>query len=180
MGTTVVRVNISIATDLKARMDAIGRDTNWSRVAAEAFELELVRLASRTEEAKTMKDVLSRLKKAGEIENRETLEAADERGRWWAMNRASPRQLLRLEAYVEAGRRGGGPFVGQPMAPWGHSAYLAFAVYGCSPDQEAVERFWVEDVRLDTELMAELDDTEFLEAFVDAALVVWDEVKDQL
>ena len=42
-----MRINISIKDDLKARMDVLACDVNWSRVASEAFERKLSEMEAR-------------------------------------------------------------------------------------------------------------------------------------
>jgi hypothetical protein len=92
----VIRTNISLPRELKARMDRV-QGVNWSAVASEAFERKLLELASKRE-VKGMNDVIARLKAAAELEANEDYQDGHQRGEKWATEKATPRQLRRLQA----------------------------------------------------------------------------------
>src|SRR5260370_41740506 len=91
----VIRVNISVPRELKARMDAAPAKANWSAVACRAFEDKLLELES-TKEVTTMDEVIARLKAADEMEAKEQYQEGLEAGRGWEKEIASPRQVRRL------------------------------------------------------------------------------------
>src|SRR5260370_8114024 len=76
------RTTITIPSDLKARMDAIGEEVNWSAVASRAFEARLAEIISKRG-AKKMEDVVTRLRasknKAQDEAKTRGIEAGEER-----------------------------------------------------------------------------------------------------
>jgi hypothetical protein len=56
-----VRTTITVPPDLKARMDAVEEEVNWSAVAAQAFEQRLAQIIQR-QGARDMNDVIDRLR----------------------------------------------------------------------------------------------------------------------
>lgn len=105
-----------------------------------------------------------------------TLEAARRYGRRWALavvDAGRIGQLTRLEAFAYTTPPIRGRFDGQPMAPWGHADRLAAATLSGPPSEETSTKFRLRRVRLSAELLAELDATGFLEAFLGEALSVW-------
>src|SRR5262249_27023394 len=95
----VVRTNISLPRELKARMDAAPSSVNWSAVAAQAFEAKLLELESQ-KEVKSMDDVIARLKAAAELEANEDYQAGFKAGQQWAKEQATPKELRRLAEYI--------------------------------------------------------------------------------
>jgi hypothetical protein len=95
----VVRTNISIPRDLKARMEKV-EGVNWSAVASEAFEEKLLNLASK-QEVKGMDDLIARFKAAAELEANEDYQLGHRAGEEWATQKATPRQLRRLQALAD-------------------------------------------------------------------------------
>ena len=95
----VVRTNISLPRELKARMDKV-QGVNWSAVASEAFERKLLELASK-KEAKGMDEVIARWKAAAQLEANRDYQEGRELGEKWAKDKATPRQLRRLQALVD-------------------------------------------------------------------------------
>lgn len=82
----MARMNIDIPDDVKERIDAIGDRVDWSDVAREAFERQIV--ASSFPEEPSMEDVIARLrasKKEWEADHKAEGQAD---GRDWAMKNA--------------------------------------------------------------------------------------------
>jgi hypothetical protein len=92
----VVRSNISVPRELKARMDRV-KGVNWSAVASDAFETKLLELASKRE-VKGLDDTIARLKAAAQLEANQDYQEGHRMGEKWAMEKATPRQLRRLQA----------------------------------------------------------------------------------
>jgi hypothetical protein len=95
----VVRTNISVPRELKARMDGV-RGVNWSAVASEAFERKLLEVASKRE-VKGMDEMVARMKAAAALEANQDYQEGHRLGEKWAADKATPRQLRRLQAMVE-------------------------------------------------------------------------------
>src|SRR5262249_3480669 len=147
----VVRANISVPKGLKARMDAEAASVNWSAVAAAAFEAKLQELASR-KEAKTLDDVVARLKAAAELEASADYQDGLEAGRRWARQVARPKELRRVAEYLKRCAAETGPKVewwdvdhsGWP-APFGATDYFVFqAQPSRGADRDAAHVFWRE------------------------------------
>src|SRR5690348_8820163 len=92
----VVRMTISVPREVKEAMDATTAKVNWSAIATKAFQAELLALQSERQ-AKTMDEVVARLKAAAEIEANEDYQAGHSAGETWAKEDATPKQLRRLE-----------------------------------------------------------------------------------
>ncbi len=95
----VVRTNISVPRELKTRMERV-QGVNWSAVASEAFERKLLELASKME-VKGMDDMVARLKAAAELEANQEYQDGHLLGEKWAAEKATPRQLRRLQALAD-------------------------------------------------------------------------------
>ena len=101
----VVRMNISVPRDLKARMDAataylLPGSVNWSAVASAAFEAKLLELASK-KEVRGVKDVIARLRAADELDRNEDYRAGRAAGERWAEQKATAQQLRSLRRSVD-------------------------------------------------------------------------------
>src|SRR5262249_33698927 len=93
----VIRTNISVPRDLKARMDAVAERINWSAIATEAFRAKLLELESKQEVDK-MDEVIARLRAADELDCREDYRAGRDAGETWARKAARPKQLRSLQS----------------------------------------------------------------------------------
>jgi len=95
-------ITVYVPDGLKERMDAIA-ETNWSSIAQQAFEHE-VEFQSPLYEAKTMDDVVERLRQSRHRFIEESDESGKYYGRDWAMQSAEYAQLKRLADYMEKWR----------------------------------------------------------------------------
>jgi hypothetical protein len=182
----VVRVNISIASGLKSRMEAVTVPVNWSAVAAQAFETKLLELASKKEVGST-EDVIARLKAAGELDDKDDYQAGFAAGERWAKQAARPKQLRRLEEYHAACAAEGSEWfdVNRPdwPAPWGATGRFALRMLGMDPDvadvadRRVARNFWRSALGTDAE---RINDANFFRGFGEGAEAVWQEVKDEL
>src|SRR6516165_3233067 len=96
----VVRMTISVPRQVKEQMDAASEKVNWSAIATKAFQNELLALQSERQ-AKSMDDVVARLKAAAELEANEDYQGGFEAGREWAKSTAKPKELQRVAEYIE-------------------------------------------------------------------------------
>jgi hypothetical protein len=92
------RTTISLAGDLKARMEKVKESVNWSALACRAFEEKLAEIAARKEN-KAMNDVVERLRATLRDQQNESFKEGYEAGRTWGENTATVAQLKRLETF---------------------------------------------------------------------------------
>jgi hypothetical protein len=178
---TVTRMNVSVRREIKARMDAASASVNWSSVASQAFEAQLLKLESQREVA-TMQDVIDRLKAAAEIEENEEYQAGREAGERWAKEDATPKQLQRLEAYVTNNDNNtiGWWEIDSPCwnAPFGALDRFVFAVWtDRHEDRDASDEFWEQALGDGKE---RINDCDFFHGFGDGAADLWRKVADKL
>lgn len=126
-------------------------------------------------------DVIRRLKSAKQAEATEEREEGQAAGRSWAEEMASPKQLRRLQAMAsEPGSidaqlakmsKGGALQVGREL-------YLYLHAGKRDPiDTTMIRTFWEEI--LGTEHLR-IEDVDFASGFVEGALEVWEEVKEEI
>jgi cell pole-organizing protein PopZ len=189
----VVRTNISVPRELKARMDAVKAPVNWSAVACRAFEAKLLELQSQQREVKAMEDVVARLKAADELERSEDYGAGYAAGERWAKEEARPSQLRSLRRSMDEpahsqppgfanvardAELGVGPGVGWhvyfgtigrkgPVTDWSEVKNLA----------AEADAFWSDVLGDDKH---QIESASFGQGFVDGALSVWEKVKAKL
>jgi hypothetical protein len=175
MGETqgVIRMNVSVRRELKARMDAVASSVNWSAVASQAFEAKLLQLASQKETGK-MRDVIERLKAAAELEANKDYQEGFQAGQTWAKKDATPKQLRRLAKYIED----------WPALDWwegdGVVNALALTILNLSrdeSDQGTLDAFWEGALG---DLAPRISDLDFLRGFSEGAMDVWGQVWDKL
>jgi hypothetical protein len=163
------RTTITVPLGLKARMDAVTENINWSAIAAIAFEAKLAEIAARKLQEASMSDAenldmaaaAERLR--AEKRRRETVEAKpteDElraagrgHGRLWAAKEAKLRALEKIE---RAWRKDAAAWENH----WANHFERVIA-------QQAIDERWKRE-------------TAFQEGFFDGALEVWNEVKGRL
>ena len=126
-------------------------------------------------------DVVDRLRAAGEIAAKEEYEDGENAGRKWAKSTATPKELKRLETYVNSANGNVDWWdVDCPnwCAPFGAADYLVFALrLRDKDDHDAPNRFWTEALGNDTH---RIQDGDFLRGFGEGAIAIWEEVKDRL
>ena len=171
------RINVYLPGDLRERMDAATDefDINWSQVAATAFELKLAGIAGRKTKL-DMTDTIRRLR-ASKLQSEEDIyQRGHEAGQDWARRLAEWAELERL---AKLGH--------DWFAPQGVVGEDAFGVSGnllmhMNPDEYlgnrgAQEMFWQEATGDDEE---PYPDRDFVHGFVDGAVEVYEQVKDEL
>jgi hypothetical protein len=178
MGETqgVIRMNISVPHSLKERMDAEEGPVNWSAVAAQAFGAKLLEMAS-TKGADTMDEVITRLKAAAELEDKEEYQAGFLAGQEWAMSTAKPKELRRVSDYI-------GNYHASPFDWWEADAAedcFAFEVWPNRKNRtgkhQASDEFWEEALGDDAHRVGDVD---FLRGFGEGAVDIWEKVADKL
>lgn len=169
---TVFRTSISLAADLKARMDQVAEPINWSGIAARAFERELAEIASR-KQVKEMSDVVSRLRQSMGDHRDEMYKRGHDDGQAWAKDTAEFAELKRLAALREDRNWPDNYLVGS-------SAYIH-----CNAVLWAIRPEW-DGESLDADQIGEVfdarcaDEDEYLCGFVDGAYDIWRQVEGQL
>ena len=93
------RTTITVPCELKKKMKSVGDYVNWSAVACKAFEAKLHDLVQQ-EEVENLDQVVQRLQKlVAERTDSEEHQSGFAAGKHWAMNRATPAQLMALETF---------------------------------------------------------------------------------
>jgi hypothetical protein len=170
----IYKMTVSIPKELKAEMDAVGEQVNWSAVAKEAFQRKVAEVRSGRNKAMTKAKVIERLRKAGQ-EDPFGFEAGRAAGRKWAEDKALPRHIRNLA------RDPDWPFAeyispdDEEQLPWSLSSKLALVLERGSGDWPA---FW--DKALGPEGSRLIDSEDFARGFVAGALEVWAEVGGEL
>lgn len=91
----MARTSVYVPDDLKARMDAVDDDVNWSALAVVAFEAKLAEIAERREN-KTMDDVVQRYRASRLKAGSEDFAQGSEAGVSWARESAEWSEMDRL------------------------------------------------------------------------------------
>lgn len=153
----MARINVSVPDSLKERMAALDSRVNWSEVAQTAFEREIV---SHNFEVKNMEQVIERLRVSKTaFADKERAEGVSA-GRNWAQQHASYEDL-RAVANLD--------FTGET-----NYAVLMDKTLG-NTDLNRDESFWQ-----DGDEVWRLPSNEYVEAFVDGACDVWEQVADKI
>jgi hypothetical protein len=161
-------MNISVPDDLKARIDKVREDVNWSSIACRAFEQKLGEIASR-KERKTMVDVIQRLRASKQRYENEFFREGARIGAKWAKEQAEVRELRNLDRFYQSHRKESF-----------NADILAAAI---RPESErgigARDHFW-RAVGADTAIVREYENGDWLSGFAEGVLNVWDDVKDKI
>jgi len=174
-----IRTTISVAADLKRRMDKVTEDVNWSGLACRAFEGKLAEISSRKQE-KDMSDVITRLRESKRQNDTAATAAGREAGERWVKEVAEVAEIQRLEAAWDS--LGANDQWTMFSVPDGN-AYSAgeCLVFTIQPDndgvRQAAEEFW--DFFLGDNIEAQ-NDAAFMEGFITGALDLWQTLKGQL
>jgi hypothetical protein len=178
----VVRLTIFVNKELKVRMDQVGKQFDWSAVASDAFNTKLLELESGMK-AKNLDDVAARMKAADELEGKEEYQAGFKAGQQWAKDIAKPKQLRRLERYIDLFAHESVDWFdvdGRWDWPGGCTGALVMAVLNLSKDE--VERhtfalFWEKALG---EQAKRIEDAGFFHGFGDGALDMWVKVQGKV
>ena len=167
------RIQLYIPDDLKARMDTVSEQVNWSPIARKAFEDELARIARRNEMSTDLAGVVERLRASKLAAAKDATEEGFAAGQTWAKGVAQYGELRRLVEFDFA-----------PGTPADHAWQLVMAVLDLDDTwtqphkrQEAYDTFWEGDVGVPTPDVA---NDQFLDAFQEGARDIWSQVADKL
>ena len=170
------RTTITVRADLKAQMDAIEGDVNWSAVACRAFERELAEIMRR-KGAKNVEDAIVRLRSSKQKFENEQYTQGNEAGKEWAKDEAEAEELIRLEQWRDGCTHGEWPdcFVTDGTSAWGASENFVFRIWPEEDgNRDAAQNFWeqrgAEGYPRD----------EFVRGFAEGALEIWGQVKGKL
>jgi hypothetical protein len=187
------RTTITVPHNLKRRMQRVPA-VNWSAVACQAFEMKLAELTKQQGEqamsdTPSMDDAIERLRRLKNLPDRakkpRDFEEGFQWGRHWAMAKATPLELRRLETFSqEVGQQWslldihGGKDMMKKIA-------LAVTAAELPPRQEVrrghippeLKEFW----RVKIGLPGQPDDClSFARGFCEGAMRFWNEAKDKI
>jgi hypothetical protein len=164
----MARTTISLPDDLKAEMDKLGADANWSGIAADSFRAELNRIKARKAalKGKSMQATIDRLKasKAAHAKAAET--RGREAGAKWAREDAEYGELRALAN-------------GPPLSFDTDDAFGAPGIFFRLIGRD-VDRQTVGDFGLDRDLGDDLYSAEFWDGFREGAEEVFEAVAAKL
>ena len=158
----MARMNISIPDQLRERMSPLDRKVNWSEVAQAAFEREV---SSRSFTGEDMEQVVERLRasKASFLEQSERAQGK-RHGQNWAKTHASFNEL-RTVANLKFDDAAAGKYGIELDKALGNT------------EVRYEESFWQDG---DPDRIWSIPPDKYVEAFVEGAREVWDEVEDKL
>ncbi|WP_298876829.1 hypothetical protein [uncultured Bradyrhizobium sp.] len=159
----MARINVSVPDSLKERMSALDDRVNWSEVAQAAFEREVT---ARTFKGDDMEGVIERLRASKDQYEDEERDNGIVHGREWAKRRASFKELKAI-AQIDFG-----------------SGYFEEFDMGMKVDE--VLNNDVRNEGPEASLWSDgssnlvMPGNAYVEAFVEGAKEVWDEVSDKI
>jgi len=167
----MAKMTIYVPDDLKSRMDQ-AEGVNWSPLACRAFEAKLSEIITKRG-AKDMKDVIARLRASKESSDSADRQISRTIGRSWGMMQATAAQLGALEKVNDENYEWD-TILEPPASAYSGAEALYFIL---SPeddgDRDASRDFWSgyfgRPITFDN-----------LMGFIEGALAVWEEVKDEL
>jgi hypothetical protein len=159
-------------------MEAVEVPVNWSAVACRAFEDKLAEIATQKEK-RDMTDIVARLRASKRQSEDTHYKEGFEIGREWAGDTAEADDLQRLERWKErCGWEWGECFDNDPRRSCTVADLVAQNIW---PDDDLTlpssDEFWEQALGDNTSAK---DNPSFVKGFVEGALALWDEVKDQL
>jgi hypothetical protein len=158
----MARINVSVPDSLKERMSALDDRVNWSEVAQTAFEREV---AIRTFKGDDMEDVIERLRSSKAEYETEARGDGLLHGQDWAKRIASFKDLREL-AKVDFGSRNYEEF---------EMALFVDGALGRDTRNDPDESLWSDgDGDLDLPINS------YVEAYVEGAKQIWDEVNGKI
>ena len=154
----MAKMNLYIPDQMKSEMDAIGTGINWSSVAQAAFDREIS--LRKWQKEPTMENVIERLRASKSEFAQGERELGIQHGRDWAMLRSDYDRLRRM-AKIR---------FGQTDAPYWRVADQALGIDESNRD----DSFWFDH---DT---GEFPSDEYVQAFVEGATEVWEQVSSKI
>lgn len=179
----IIRTTISVAADLKRRMDKVKEPVNWSALACRAFEQKLGEIAAKKEK-KTMDDVIQRLRASRQQFDDRDYSKGLEAGKEWAKSDAEAvelQRLAKLRETIDADARDSWQDwfeTGGSRSAWGAWERFVFLIRPeTDGDRSACGEFWEEVLGDDVHMAG---GAAWLRGFADGALEIWWEVERQL
>lgn|SRR5262249_8136824 len=178
-----MRMSISIPETLKARMNRVKEDVNWSSIACRAFEQKLGEIASRKEKKKTV-DVIERLRASRHQRESEAFKIGFKWGQEWAKNDADLKQLERLGKLYdnltdEPSNDWKQYFEDKPDCAYATCERLYFQLEpDDEEDRDETRDFWERAAGEDWE--TDIQDGRWVRGFAEGALDIWNEVKGKI
>lgn len=171
----VIRVNVSVQRELKARMDSEKGAVNWSAVASQAFEAKLLELASK-KGGETMEDVIARMKAADELDEHEDYHEGVAAGEAWVKDVARPKQLRNLVNSLPNNTCD----VGNALSTYAINNGIAFQLFMDieGKDGQECQAFW--ERVLGEGGWEKIEEFNFAYGFVDGALKIWEQIEDRI
>jgi hypothetical protein len=158
----MARLSIYVTDELKARMDDVGDDVNWSEVVRPAIQSAIAIHQQRR--SPSMTNAVERLRASKQEAEREDSEAGKAAGRHWAQHHASYKELRRVSEID--------PNPSDENADWTN---LKGAI---DPDDELDHRGFLCEIGLDEQ--GEEVSGKYLAGFIEGAKEFFDEVKHKL
>ncbi len=173
----MARINVSISDDLKSRMDEVeDGGVNWSALAAQAFETKLAEIVKQRG-ARSMRDVIARMRALKNKSGRGERAKGRGAGIAWAKNSAEPTHLERLDDLISSA---GEDYFAED-ADQDHPPAERFYYEVIEPDHEGKKRTALAWWSRNFEGLSESGPTgPDVEGFVEGALEVWEQVRDEL
>ncbi len=139
-------MTIAVRADLKARIDGVKDDANWSAIACRAFEQELAKINSR-KGADAVRDTIERLRASKQKADDESIKEGFAAGQRWAKDAAEAEELERLTDLRQSSEQDSWGWEGNFNLPDSASAYARLSG---SPSSFSVRSTTVIERRLAT------------------------------
>jgi len=171
----MARIAVYVPDDLRAEMDKVeSLEPNWSAIAQEAFRVECQRLLNRKQGASKMQATIERLRAQKTRADDEAKVEGHASGRKWAMELADYPELERLSKWRTDAEKSWSEGY-DPTSEAGLLWDVTCAIFGDDrPAEGDMLAFWQRATGY-----PEPSD-KMVEAFVEGALEVFDEVEDKL
>jgi hypothetical protein len=174
-------MTITVRADIKARINEVKDEANWSAVACRAFEQELAEVI-KLKGADAVKDTIERLRASRRRLNDDRFQEGFAMGQAWAKVSAEAGELERLADLRDRSSQDGWGWEGNFDPPDGASAYsaaerIAFVILAEEYDGDWGEasNFWEQQAGQEKH-----PPDEFVRGFAEGALEIWDLVKDEI
>jgi hypothetical protein len=175
-------MTISVPSELKARIEVAGEPVNWSALACRAFEAKLAEIIQKRG-AKTMEDVVNRLRASKQKTGGEAYARGVEHGEAWAKTDAEADELARLDEFRDSCQRDRYTFADwfemEGDHTFDHAGWIVAGILGYDHenDDEQDVRNYADQIFGEGPKGRAPD---YLRGFVDGSLEVWYEVKNKL
>lgn len=167
----MARTTISLPDELKAEMDKVAEQANWSEIAASAFlaEIQRIKIRNQRTEGKKMNAAIERLKKSKADYAKEASDRGHADGVRWAQHKAEYGELKRLSENWE-----------QSETTETEDALGAPGVFGRMISNDEFGRLSINDFWTNngSDESGDQYSFEYWDGFVEGALEVFDQVEE--